>query len=161
MTDSTRIDPAVDQFADVVQRYCIWATGNLGEPQEEMRRARLLLSELHLAAISLPDLGCGEDYDTERSSSEWKQVYQKFAALPVKGYLDVFNPLEDKEPVFNQLNGDLGDIYRDIKAGLTLYDEGHIVEAVWEWRFNFQIHWGHHLVGAQRAIHQFLSDEGL
>jgi hypothetical protein len=79
--------------------------------------------------------------------------------MPSDGYWDVFAPLneEDTESVFNSLADDLADIYRDLKRGLLLYNQGHIVEAIWEWRFNFDIHWGTHLVGAQRAIHSYFS----
>jgi len=45
----------------------------------------------------------------------------------------------------------LSDIYLDIKRGLILFDGHHPIDAAWEWRFNFQIHWGQHLVGAQRT----------
>jgi hypothetical protein len=31
-------------------------------------------------------------------------------------------------------------------------------EAVWEWKFNMQIHWGHHVVGALRPIHSLVYD---
>ncbi|MCA1629324.1 MAG: DUF5063 domain-containing protein, partial [Acidobacteria bacterium] len=140
---------------------CAWAEGELGESRQEMRRAQMFLSELHLAAIALPDLGCGEDYEVKCSQKAWSYVVNKFAQLPLSGYWDVFDPLKEEQPVFNSLNDDLADIYRDVKEGLTLFDQQYVVEAVWEWRFNFQIHWGHHLVGAQRALHQFLAGEGL
>jgi hypothetical protein len=28
---------------------------------------------------------------------------------------------------------------------------------LWEWRFNFQIHWGEHLTGALRALYSLSS----
>lgn len=81
--------------------------------------------------------------------------------MPVSTYSDVFNPLKDTEPVTSNLADDLADIYRDIKGGLVLFDSQHPIDAAWEWRFGFQTHWGHHLVGAQRAIHEYLTEEGL
>jgi hypothetical protein len=56
---------------------------------------------------------------------------------------------------YNSLAGDLSEIWADLREGLSLYDHGHVVEAVWEWRFGFEHHWGTHLVAAQRAIHAY------
>lgn len=95
------------------------------------------------------------------SHNEWLSIYQKFALLPVTGYWDVFDLLEETEPVFNSLADDVADIYHDLKNGLSVYEAQYIVEAVWYWRFHFQVHWGQHLVRAQRAIHKYLVDESL
>ena len=155
------IPPGIKHFAEVCRRYCAWAEGPFGDSQGEMRLARLLLAELNLAAVQLPDLGIGKDIDAvEIPVEDWSRVFQKFGNLPVTTYLDVFNPLKDTEPVTSSLADDLSDIYRDVKGGLALFDSQHPVDAAWEWRFNFQIHWGQHLVGAQRAIHEYLAEEG-
>ena len=87
-------------------------------------------------------------------------MFRKFSALPLTTYWDVFNPLTATEPVMNSLADDLADIYRDVKAALSLYEARHFTDAAWDWRFNFQIHWGQHLVGAQRALHEYFSEEG-
>ena len=152
----------VESFARVARRYCEWAEGEFGEPLDELRRARLLLAELHLAAVRLPPLGdAGENEAARLSHEEWSSFFSKFASLPLNGYWDVFNPLEETQPVYNSLADDLSDIYRDVKAGLSLFDGEHFAEAAWEWRFAFQTHWGQHLVGAQRALHEYLSEEDL
>lgn len=162
MQNDKTVPPAIEQFAEAARRYCSWADGPLGDPLKEMHQARLLLTELHFAAVRLPDLGIGEDVETpDISQDEWSRVCQKFARLPVSSYMDVFNPLKDKEPVTNTLFDDLSDIYRDVKRGLLLFESQHPIDAAWEWRFNFQIHWGQHLVGAQRAIHEYLREDGL
>ena len=153
-----RIEPAVDVFAAIVKRYCSWAESALGEPRGEMFTARRLLAELHLEVLNLPDLGLGEDTECALSSDEWNSVCGHFQKLPVNGYWDVFNPLVEEVPVLNTPFDDLTDIYRDVKRGLLLYDRGQVVEAVWEWRFNFEIHWGAHLMGAQRVIHAYFSN---
>lgn len=111
---------AVEQFAEIARRYCAWSEGKLNEPKQEMQYARQILAELHLAALKLPELGCGGDREAvEISHDEWLNIYQKFALLPVTGYWDVIDPLEETEPVFNSLADDLADIYRDLKNGLS------------------------------------------
>ena len=159
MANDLKIEPAVESFAEIAQRYCSWAESPSGEPRDEMQTARKLLLELHRAAIVLPDLGPGEDTEDAVSADECNSVRVRFQKLPVYGYWDVFNPLEEEAPVFNTLPDDMSDIYLDLKEGLLLYARRQIVEAVWEWRFNFEIHWGAHLTGAQRAIHAYFSNE--
>jgi hypothetical protein len=162
MESKKATESAIDNFAEVARRYCAWAENELGDPNEEMRRVRLLLAELHLAAVKLPALGIGKNMDAVSiSHDEWSRFYEKFRVLPVTEYSEVFNPLKAEEPVTNNLADDLADIYRDVKAGLSLHDAQHPVDAAWEWRLNFQLHWGQHLVGAQRAIHEYLSEGGI
>lgn len=46
---------------------------------------------------------------------------------------------------------DLADIDRDLSRGLMLWDRGSDnarTAACWEWRFHYEIHWGHHLFRA-------------
>ena len=163
MAGVSRPEHTVEGFAEVARRFCEWAEGEFGEPPHELRRARLLLAELHLAAVHLPPLGdAGNDEEAARPShEEWSDLFGKFASFPLNRYWDVFNPLEETGPVLNSLADDLSDIYRDLKAGLSLFDGGHYADAAWEWRFGFQTHWGQHLVGAQRALHEYLSWEDL
>ena|SRR5436190_22626980 len=155
------VESSIDRFAEAAERYCVWSEGELNNSQEDMRRARLLLAEIHLAAVQLPDLGIGKNIDAvSMPHDEWSRVYKKFGSLPVKNYSHVFNPLKEEEPVISSLADDLADIYRDIKAGLSLFKAQHPIDAACEWRFSFQSHWGRHLVGAQRAIHEYLAEEG-
>lgn len=147
----------VDAFAESARNYCAWAEGLPLEPHEELTVARRLLVELHRAAIYLPDNCPERDTEDKLNAEDWKKVCSRFQNLPVNGYWDVFDPLAEAPPVFNTLWDDLTDIYRDVKEGLILFDEGRVEEAIWEWRFNFEIHWGGHLTGAQRAIHAYFS----
>jgi hypothetical protein len=150
-----KVDAAVHEFAEIAERYCAWAESPLGGGDEEMLTARRLLAELHRAAINLPDLGSSENVEVAVPAEKWAVVCRRFHQLPVNKYWDVFNPFEYEEPVLNTLFDDLTDIYRDLKRGLLIYEQGKLTEAVWEWRFNFEGHWGAHLTGAQRAIHAY------
>lgn len=146
-------------FAEKARAYCLWSEkqpieGNLG-----MYNAWQYLTELSITAMALPDLFDEDAPEPTRiDDAEYRSIYARFDELPLAGYWDVFNPLEEDVPVFNSLADDLADIYRDIKSGLSLYDEGYLSGAAWEWRFNFFDHWGWHLVGAQRAIFHWISE---
>jgi hypothetical protein len=150
---------SITYFADVARRYCAWAEEPPAGPGDDMHSARRLLAELHLAVLDLPtEIADTETHTDSLTADDWTAIRGRFQHLPVNGYSDVFNPLVDEPPVFNTLFDDLSDIWRDLKEGLVLYDRGEIEAAVWEWQFNFEIHWGRHLTGAQRAIHAYFSE---
>ena len=67
---------------------------------------------------------------------------------------EIFDPYA--EPTDGEVRGDiiddLGDIYRDLQRGLVHWGSGASGAALWEWRFNFQVHWAEHATSALRAI---------
>lgn len=151
----------IEQFAEIVRRFCVWAESPFSNVKTEMPMARSMLAELH-SAVFLPDVE-PEDVELEDvTSDEWKKVLDRFSNLPVNGYHLVFDPTEvqDGETVYAQLADDLADIYRDLKYGLKLFDAGYLSDAVWEWKFHFENHWGWHLLGAQRLIHFWFMKHG-
>lgn len=109
----------------------------------------LSMAALHLAALALPDL------DGEHGAPDPAEPpATPPVTLPVDVYWDVFDPLEmtPAEPVANSLYDDVADVWRDLRRGLDLFDRGFPAAACWSWRFHFGVHWGEHLVGAQRAL---------
>jgi hypothetical protein len=160
--ETVRLNPAVETFIDVVRRYCAWAESVPGEPHREMITARQLLAELQLSAINLPVTDVlGNHKFQPIVRKKWEAVHNRFSRLPVVGYWDVYDPLEQREktPLFGTLADDLTDIYRDLKTYLPLFDAGHTSEALWQWRFRFLANWGYHLAGAQRVLHSYFSND--
>ncbi len=155
----------MSRFVESARSYCKWIEGNVGSSVGELQQARLLLTQLHLAALALPNVGVGVEIVTSHrvSPDEWRALLEKLFDLPVSGYWVVFDPLhpEKVDPVYNSLADDLADIYSNIKDNLNLFDDGHVSEAVWEWRFSFLTHWGRHLTSAQRALHSHFQHEKL
>jgi hypothetical protein len=61
----------------------------------------------------------------------------------------------DEPPVRGSLADDLRDVYSDVRRGLALWDSPAPPDAaIWEWRFQFEIHWGDHAIDALRALHR-------
>jgi hypothetical protein len=120
---------------------------------------RILLADLHAGMLKVPYLGFGEVDAPSIPQEDWQRVYDHVLALPVNSYWDVFDPVDvqNHEVVWSSLADDLADIWRDLREGLSLLEQGHVAEAVWEWRNGFDTHWGHHLLSAQRAIHSQLT----
>jgi hypothetical protein len=81
--------------------------------------------------------------------------------LSKRYYWHIFDPTNqnDIDPVCGDLVDDLGDIYKDIKNALLLFDNGNTVEvksAVWTFKWSFDNHWGDHCVNATYALHYFI-----
>ena len=148
----------IERFADTVRRFCRWAESEPQDPISEARTARRLLAELYLQAIDLPEVSSDADAP-EIVQEQYQSVFKRFGALPFNYYSECFNPLAipAEQPVTADLADDLADIWRDLKRGLALYEDGAIEAAVWEWRFHFSAHWGHHACGALYALQAWFS----
>lgn len=137
------VNDPTQNFATAARIFCSWVESPPGEPSSEVVVALRHLMRLYRAALELPERF--EDFDAPRvSDEEWKVVFRRFGSLPFNYYAECFDPLTVpcEEPVVSDLADDLADIWRDIKAGLVLYETGHPDAAVWEWKQHFQFHWG-------------------
>lgn len=157
MDEPTKIK--AENFARIVRRYCDWAESS-GEIDTDLQTAQKILAELFLNVLDLPDDEFGDDAKLDDVSVEQLEIVrERFSKLPIDGHWTVFDPINDEEndSVYGLLSDDLSDIYRDIKYGLLLFDAKHFSEAVWEWKFNFKIHWGRHLLDAQIVIYSYFN----
>jgi len=158
------MESPVTNFVEVARRFCAWTEAQPASTETEVKTAIEILASLSSAILMTSSLGFGEDIEEERiSDSEWKTVYKRFGSLPFNYYSAFFNPANvgKEDAVVGDLADDLADIYRDIKAGLWLYDQGHVKEALWEWRQSFQTHWGRHATGALYALHAWSANESM
>jgi Domain of unknown function (DUF5063) len=87
----------------------------------------------------------------------WRPLY---SSLTIKlgavwnQYREVFDPYDESidKVVTGSLADDLSDIYVDLRQGEDFWSHGLFDEAVWQWRFGFESHWGEHATSALRAI---------
>lgn len=133
-----------------------------------------ILPALISEAIALPDVSRDDDDELEGTSRrgfhvgglselEWGKLYnflkEKLGDWDL--YHHVFDPTKDTEAIFGTLADDIGDIYRDLKSGLSLKENRQGVgdeDAIWTWRLLFYSHWGDHAMHALLAIHYRLQD---
>jgi hypothetical protein len=85
----------------------------------------------------------------------WEVFDPRYSVInnkPIKGWTK-----KDKEPTQGYLVDDFLDIYRDLKIELEKIDkietDGAIEDALWQMKWSFINHWGHHCVNAIRALH--------
>lgn len=154
-------DEQITTFAKLAREYCDWAEGTAGEPIEEVRIARRLLSQLYANAILLPER-YGDEESSSISHEDWTVIMQRFGSTPIVDYWVSLDPIIEEAKHYNGcemgialLADDLADVWRDLKEALTLYDCGAIDAAVWDWRFQFLHHWGEHAVRAMMIIHEW------
>ncbi len=149
-------------FITAARAYCAWVESEPSAPETEARLALRLLSGLHFEALMLAPGDSGKDVQAQRlTHEEWTKKHQRFASMPFQYYREFLLPstINDEEAVVGDVADDLADIYRDVAAALSLYDDGHVVEALWEFRESFRSHWGQHAVGAINAIHKYVADQ--
>lgn len=158
------MDDPVERFAMIARSYCAWAESPPLPEEVEVKTALRFLADLSSAIMATSHVSCGEDIDENRiSDTEWKNIYDRFGSLPFNYYSSFFHPtrINEDESGTGDLADDLADIYRDIKNGLWLYDNRHTTEAVWSWRYTFQIHWGRHATSGLYALHTWSADGSL
>ena len=129
------MDPTVQAFAAEARRYCTWA--------------------MHIEEGDLPAFASGEDREAVRVAC---------ARLPLQYYSELFDPLPmpaTEEPVVGDIAddiADIADIFSDVLEGLRLFDRERVPDAVWQWAFGFQRHWGRHASCAIRTLHAYLAE---
>ena len=107
-----------------------------------------LLMKLYAEALELPNV----EPEKTLEGCEPACCPRSVIAVPAD-YWEIYDPLEPDEPVCGSLFDDLGDIYRELKSGTLEYEAGRTNNAIWEWKFGVDNHWGQHVVDAIRALH--------
>ena len=136
-----------NEFYNIARSFCLKIETTPKFEISNCREILLLLSKLYNEALQLPDVEPLNDvkFDVER-------IRVSFEELDI--YWEIYNPYECDEPVCGSLSDDFGDIYVDLKTGVTLYEKGYVNDAVWNWKWSFENHWSYHLVDAMRALNQ-------
>jgi len=146
------------EFCDVVERAA--AIG----PVQLLRRLEPTLSALHQRLLELPQVALGERDDDipGRSHEEWAALYENLKN--VLGNHDAYRTVFDsknleEEAIHGSLADDLADIYFEVICPIKAWQQGaDPVCVIWELRLLFYSHWGKHLLSAQKAILDCLSD---
>jgi hypothetical protein len=177
--NNARVMQAARQFADAAEAFCAFVEneGDVLSPYHYARRSSHLLTALYGAALALPDTRdiavSGESeaenaYDQAVSPEDVSKVAFKVGTKfeQYNFYLQMFDPIdsEDTSPVGGGLSDDFSGIYGDIKGGVVIFRQGsdeYVQQAIWEWKFGFDIHWGRHCISALRTLHQINSSYSL
>lgn len=142
------------EFAEVARAFCSWCEASDSEHGD--LQAAYWLSRLYAQALLLPETEpVNEDGLPELPVEALEKAKSNLAVFSGRYYREVFDPdpLLEEKPVVSDIGDDLLDTYKDVSAGLMLFDRGHNQEALWHWSFLHRIHWGRHVAGAVYALH--------
>ncbi len=119
-----------------------------------------LLPVIYSASLDLPKTE-GGDEEIEIDESKLAKPMADIGNLlgEQDAYHEVFDPLIDEYSLITVISDDLSDIYLDLKSGYLKYIKGtdeSISQAIWDWRFSLQHHFGDHLVDVMRPIHRLI-----
>jgi hypothetical protein len=143
--------PAAAEFAEKARGFCAFVDTASSLPmRDRLRGAREHLAELVRAAGQLPDVPPQPLNPTAHAGSPAR--WPGFGELDP--YWEVFDPYDPQAPLQASLSDDVLDVYGDLQRGLAAYEAGRIDEAIWVWRFYFEVHWADHAVDALRALHR-------
>ncbi len=162
---SEDLETKLRAFSDVAVEFSAVVDGAASTgPVELLRRLEGVLPYLHQRLLDLPRVTLGErDNDIpDRSDDERATVYQRLKN--VLGKYDVYRTVFDsknleEEAIHGSLANDLADIYFEVVCPIRAWEQGaDPICVIWELRLLFYSHWGGHLLSAQKAILDFLSD---
>jgi hypothetical protein len=98
------------------------------------------------------------------ASGDADSLRKRLCLFPMQYYVeplaDGFELDMDSELGLGDLCDDLLDIWQDLRRGLEEWRAGRPAQALWEWRFGFDHHWGRHAGGARKALQEFIESSG-
>jgi hypothetical protein len=163
---------AASRYAALVER-CETAEGD--DRDAVISELGVQLAELYSRAaripgIELPEADTDVAGDPEMTTTEFFGALAHLERVIVAtfdwGYLEQFHEMK-QEDVAWELADDLAEVYHDIRHDLAQLANGQRdgeptwSNAIWEVRFGFWTHWGHHAVSAMKVMHAHLDAYGM
>jgi hypothetical protein len=150
-------------FVDASREYCALIDEIPSLPiRAFLERVQFVLARIYALALELPSVEpeTADPHPDRMTHQDWLGYFSRLGEYlgPADQYWMVFDPVDagDHDAISTTLSDDLSDIYRELSAHA---DQGTLAltdDALWSLRFNFEIHWGHHVVDALTAIHALL-----
>jgi hypothetical protein len=154
ITRDPLLTPAVLMFVAQVRQFCAFVEQSISiETRERLLGTRLRLLALYQAALALPLVTPNTDA-ISKAAIPPPRNWVGFGTHEL--YWEVFDPYVNEEPVTGELSEDILEVLGDVRGPLSCWDAHppQIADAIWEWRFSFDSHWGNHAIDALRALHR-------
>ena len=137
-------------FYELADSYCYFVSSK-ENTIDDIPTLMELLVKLYLSALDLPE----SDPETIDSATSDKtdKIQVIFKEQIPTFYWEVFDPFTKEEAVCADLVEDLSEIAADLQSGIREFEAGRKGNAVFEWKFGLNSHWGNHAVDALRALH--------
>lgn len=151
----TTLTETLTEMVGVAENYC-QLIDRTGETRGEWLESLFsLMPRLHLAVTALTAYDHG---DLPLPNVDLDQRFELFSRLrKALGERDSYWLEFDASPEEMHMSGsladDLTDIYFDLQHGLQLLDKAWPQQAAQVWQSSYRIHWGQHLVDAERHLY--------
>ena len=156
------MSPNVSEMIELARSYCTLIEEKGGRDPAWLQRLASLLPRLHAAveALGIPakagDMSLNADLD---------ERFELFTRLRRElgerdSYWMEYDVADDGQNMSGSLADDLTDIYCELKHGLRLID-GEPSRALNDWRSGYKVHWGQHLVDAERHLYSLRARDKL
>jgi hypothetical protein len=129
---------------------------------EFVRELERALVDLYAAGLTLEDLQPDDDskprdgLTNDDAAALQRRLGHKFAEYDF--YNVVFDPYDrSSSPVTGSLADDVTDVYRDLQEGFAELHAGRANNALWQWKFGFDYHWGKHAAEAIYTLYNLRS----
>lgn len=151
------MSPHFTEMAELARSYCDLVEHLNENDPKWLRKMAILLPRLHAAVA-----GLGFTEETEHSlMPDLDARFELFSRLrrllgERDAYWMEFDVAHDGQSMSGSLADDLTDIYCELKYGLKLLDgpPGEPKQALNGWCSGYKIHWGQHLVDAERHLYE-------
>jgi hypothetical protein len=149
------MSPQAYELKTLARNYCELVDHLDDTGSDWLHQVATLLPRLHAAVASLdlpePEDGYYQNADLDARFELFSQLRNLLGDLD--SYWMEFDVAEDEQNMSGSLADDLTDIYCELKQGLKLID-GEPERAVEGWHKGYHLHWGQHLVDAERHLYE-------
>jgi hypothetical protein len=148
------MSPVALELEQVARNYCELIEASSPTEADWLSRVASLLPRLHAAVAALGEPPLNGEHAMTADLDARFELYTHLRELlgELDGYWMEFDSAEDRQCMSGSLADDLTDIYCELKHGLGLL-AGRPDEALDGWRRGFKVHWGQHLVDAERHLY--------
>jgi hypothetical protein len=153
------VPPEAERFARCARRYCELVENHRATPiRRFLAEVHALLPELYALGMALPEVDPPDlRWPSRVPDPGWWTLFRGLVRrLGDRNlYMEVFDAYDrhDRTSLVGSLADDLCDIHRDLAEGLARWDAGHELNAIWDWKYLGETHWGEHATSALRALH--------
>ncbi len=156
------MSPHFDEMAEVAKRYCELIETMFEPDTKWLEEMAMLLPRLHAAVATLAIADNSHGYSLLPDLDARFELFARLRRLlgNKDSYWMAFDVAQDGQSMSGSLADDLTDIYCELKHGLRLIDQ-EPSKAMDDWCSGFHMHWGQHLMDAERHLYELKSQNQL
>ncbi len=146
---------SLSQMVDVADNYCSLIDRTLEVPGDSLEQLFRLMPRLHAAVTALSACDTGDIPPCEVDLDERFELYSHLRRILGErdSYWLEFDAVPEEMHMSGSLADDLTDIYFDLRYGLEQVNEAWPQRAAQIWQSTYRVHWGQHLVDAERHLY--------